>query len=308
MVKPAQRRAVAARIAGQFGVSQRRVCRVLGFPRSSVRYAGSREKGDADLRARLRRLAEERRRFGYRRLAVLLRQEVCEALNLKKVYRLYCEERLAVKRRRGRRRATGTRQPLPKAAKVNEVWSLDFMCDGLCDGRRFRILSAIDQCSRECLALVADTSLPGARVVRELEELIAERGRPAMIVTDNGTEFTSRAVLEWARERGVAWHYITPGRPCENGFTESLNGRVRDECLNEHWFMSLGEARQIIEDWRVDYNEVRPHSSLGYKTPLEYARKNQQKTGSGAMAPEDTEPPTTTTNPQPKSLLKTGSD
>lgn len=308
MVKPAERRAVAARIAGQFDVSQRRACRVLGFSRSSVRYAGSRDKDDADLRARLRRLAEERRRFGYRRLAVLLRQELCEALNLKKVYRLYCEEKLAVKRRRGRRRATGTRQPLPKAAKVNEVWSLDFVSDALSDGRRFRILSAIDQCSRECLALVADTSLPGRRVVRELEELIRERGKPGMIVTDNGTEFTSRAVLEWARERGVAWHYITPGRPCENGFTESLNGRVRDECLNEHWFLSLREAREIIEDWRVDYNQVRPHSSLGYQTPLEYARQRQDENGSGAMAPEAPEPTTRTTNPRPQSLLKTGAD
>lgn len=288
-----------------FDVSQRRTCRALGFCRSSVRYKVTR-KNDEELRRRLRELAEERRRFGYRRLAIMVRREDGIVVNLKKIYRLYREENLAVKRRRGRKRAIGTRQPLPKAARINAVWSLDFLSDAISDGRRFRILGVMDQCSRECLSLATDTSLPGSRVVRELEVLIKNRGKPAVIVSDNGTEFTSRVVLEWARERGVAWHYITPGRPCENGFTESLNGRIRDECLNEHWFDSLREARVLIEKWRRDYNEVRPHSALDYQTPLEFVWKKQQEKISGAMAPERPHPTTETTNPRPKTLLKTG--
>jgi len=308
VVKPAARRAVVREEASRFSVSQRRACGALGFCRSSIRYCGNRENGDANLRRRLRELAEERRRFGYRRLAVLLRRDDGIVVNLKKVYRLYCEEKLSVKRRRGRKRAIGTRKPLPQASKINAVWSLDFLSDAISDGRRFRILGIMDQCSRECLTLAADTSLPGSRVVQELEGLIAERGKPAIIVSDNGTEFTSHAVLEWAQKNKIAWHFITPGKPCENGFTESLNGRIRDECLNEHWFNSLREARGIIEQWRQDYNSVRPHSALSYQTPLEFARKKQQEKISGAMAPDSIKPTTQTNNPRPKTLLKTGTD
>lgn len=306
MVSPKERRVVVRQTSERFCVSQRRACRALGFCRSAVRYVGSRVGGDADLRRRLRELAEERRRFGYRRLSVMLRREDGVIVNLKKIYRLYCEEKLSVKRRRGRKRALVTRKPLPQATRMNEVWSLDFVSDAMNDGRRFRILGVMDQCSRECLALAADTSLPGSRVVRELEELIRRRGKPKMIVSDNGTEFTSRAVLVWAQNHNVSWHYITPGKPCENGFTESLNGRIRDECLNEHWFSSLREAQGIIEEWRQDYNKVRPHSALGYQTPLEFAQKKQQEEFSGAMAPESTKPTTQTTNPRPKTLLRTG--
>lgn len=192
-------------------------------------------------------------------------------VNLKKVYRLYREEGLAVKERKNRKRTIGTRTPLPRPDSVGQVWSLDFLSDALSDGRRFRLLGVMDQCSRECLALVADTSLPGARVVRELEALVQKRGAPRVMVSDNGTELTSKAVLQWASARRIEWRYITPGRPSENGFTESLNGKIRDECLNEHWFESLREARAIIEDWRQDYNNVRPHSSLNYDTPAAYA-------------------------------------
>jgi len=211
-------------------------------------------------------LASERRRFGYRRLAILLKRKGYSC-NLKKVYRLYREEGLMVKRRKGRKRALGARQPLPKSDRINQVWSLDFVSDALSCGRRFRILGVMDQCSRECLALVADTSISGARVVRELDILLAQRGKPLCIVSDNGTELTSRAVLQWAQDHTIDWHYITPGKPTENGFTESLNGKLRDEFLNEHWFSTLAEARNLMEVWRHDYNNVRPHSSLNYRTP-----------------------------------------
>ena len=268
MVSPSQRRAVIADARVTHGVSERRACAGIGFSRSSQRYRSVRT--DVQLRTRLKDLAGERRRFGYRRLHILLKREGF-AVNLKKVYRLYREEGLAVKKRKGRKRAIGTRTPLPHPDSVGQVWSLDFISDALSDGRRFRILGVMDQCSRECLSLVADTSLPGARVVRELDMLVQRRGRPKVIVSDNGTELTSKAVLQWAAYRRIEWHYITPGRPSENGFTESLNGKIRDECLNEHWFDNLREAKEIIESWRQDYNNVRPHSSLNYETPAAYA-------------------------------------
>ena len=193
--------------------------------------------------------------------------------NLKKIYRLYREEGLMVRRRKGRKRALGTRQPLPKPDSVNQVWSLDFMSDALSDGRRFRVFGVMDQCSRECLTLAADTSIGGARVVRELEMLVCRHGKPLCIVSDNGTELTSRAVLLWAQQNGVEWHYITPGKPRENGYTESLNGKIRDEFLNMHWFTSLREVQIMLEEWRQDYNDVRPHSALGWLTPAAFAKK-----------------------------------
>jgi len=217
----------------------------------------------------MKRIAAERRRFGYKRLAVMLKREG-HVHNLKKIYRIYREEGLMVKRRKGRKRAIGTRLPLPKPDCLNQVWSLDFLSDQLSDGRRFRVFGVMDQCSRECLALVADTSIGGARVARELDRIVSRYGKPLCIVSDNGTELTSRAVLLWAQKNGIEWHYITPGKPRENGFTESLNGRIRDECLNEHVFESLASARHLIEVWREDYNNVRPHGSLGHQTPVAY--------------------------------------
>jgi putative transposase len=233
-----------------------------------VRYRSSRD--DSHLRERLRALAAERRRFGYLRLAVLLRREGLH-YNLKKIYRIYREEGLMVRRRKGRKRALGTRLPLPQADRINQIWSLDFMSDQLFDGRRIRLFGVMDQCSREGLRLTIDTSLPSVRVIRELDQLIAVRGKPICIISDNGTELTSRAVLQWAHDRGVEWHYITPGKPRENGYTESLNGRIRDEFLNEQYFTSLTEAQQLAAAWLHDYNHVRPHSSLNYQTPVQFA-------------------------------------
>jgi len=234
-----------------------------------VRYRKKRKEDVAD-RALLRALAAQRRRFGYRRLREMAKR-AGRRMNLKKVYRLYCEEGLAVRRRRGRKRAIGTRAPLQKANRPNQIWVLDFMADVLETGRRFRVFNVEDQFSREGLVAEVDTSLPGARVVRALDQIVAERGKPAMIVSDNGTELTGNAMLKWAEENGVEWHYIAPGKPQQNGFAESFNGRLRDECLNEHVFASLAQARHIIEAWRIDYNSARPHSSLGYLTPQEFA-------------------------------------
>ncbi len=223
----------------------------------------------------MRRIAAERRRFGYKRIAVMLKREgfVC---NIKKIYRIYKEEGLSVKRRKGRKRALGTRLPLPKPNNINQVWSLDFVSDALSDGRRFRILGVMDQCSRECLTLTIDTSISGSRVARELDRLIYERGKPACIISDNGSEFTSKAVLEWTESNDIFWHYIQPGKPQQNGFTESMNGRIRDECLNEHVFKNLAHARMLIETWRNDYNHIRPHGSIGNIPPASFAASLRQ--------------------------------
>src|SRR5437667_2327724 len=193
-------------------------------------------------------------------------------MNHKKLRRLYREERLAVRRRGGRKRALGTRAPMALPQGPNQRWSLDFLSDAFSDGRRFRILAIVDDFTRECLALVPDTSLPGLRVARELNTLIASRGRPLMCVSDNGTELTSIAILRWSQEAHVEWHYIAPGKPQQNAFIESFNGRLRDELLNETLFTSLAHARQMLAVFQDDYNTVRPHSGLGNLSPAAYAK------------------------------------
>ena len=256
-------------------MSERRACRVIDADRKSVRYRSKRDD-DAELREKLRELANQRRRFGYRRLHILLRREGI-MINRKKTQRLYKEEGLAVRRRRSRRRAVGTRAPAPVLALPNQRWSLDFVHDQMASGRRFRVLNVVDDVTRECLAAVPDTSISGRRVVRELTELIAQRGKPGMIVSDNGTELTSNAVLAWCGEIGVEWHYIAPGRPMQNGYVESFNGRMRDELLNETLFMSMAHARVEIAAWVDDYNRERPHSSLGYAKPEAFAEEMDQQ-------------------------------
>jgi len=256
------------------GYSQRRACALIGIAPKTYRYISSRGD-DVALRERLRALAGERRRFGYRRLHILLRREGI-GLNHKKLFRLYREERLTVRRRGGRKRALGTRAPMTLPQSPDQRWSLDFVSDVLADGRRFRVLVVVDDFTRECLALVVDTSISGRRVARELDAIVATRKKPLMIVSDNGTELTSHAMLRWQEERGVGWHYIAPGKPMQNAFVESLNGRFRDECLNEHVFRSLPTARRIIEAWRIDYNAYRPHTSLSGVTPNEFAARSQR--------------------------------
>ena len=250
-------------------MSERRATRLLSVDRSAVRYEKKRRGDDAE-RALLKELAAERRRFGYRRLREMARRRGI-VMNLKKVWRLYREEGLKVRRRGGRKRAIGTRAPLEKARRPNAIWVLDFVSDALESGRRFRVFNVEDQFTRRGLGVEIDTSLPGKRIVRVLDRLVAVWGKPAMIVSDNGTELTSNAMLRWTTESRIDWHYIAPGKPMQNGFMESFNGKLRDECLNEHVFGSLVEARRVIEAWRIDYNEVRPHSSLRYQTPEEFA-------------------------------------
>lgn len=254
--------------------SQRRACGLVGLHPKTYRYA-SKRTDDSALRAKLKELASQRRRFGYRRLGLLLARQGIK-LNRKKLYRLYKEERLTVRKRGGRKRALGTRAPMVVPKGRNLRWSLDFVMDTMVSGRRFRILTVVDDFTRECLGLVVDTSLTGPRVVRELDRIGELRGYPRMLVSDNGTEFTSNAILAWQRDRDVEWHYIAPGKPMQNGFVESFNGRLRDECLNEHLFTNLKEARQIIEEWRIDYNTNRPHSSLNGLTPTEFAARPDQ--------------------------------
>lgn len=255
------------------GYSQRRACALIGMALRVFRYA-SRRGDDAGLRVRLRALAAERRRFGYRRLHILLKREGI-VLNHKKLFRLYREERLTVRRRGGRKRALGTRAPMALPQGPNQRWSLDFASDVLADGRRFRVLVVVDDFTRECLALVVDTSLSGRRVVRELDRIVELRGAPLLVVSDNGTELTSHALLGWQQDRGIGWHYIAPGKPVQNAFAESLIGRLRDECLNEHVFTGLPAAWRIIEAWRADYNAHRPHTSLRGLTPNEFAARSK---------------------------------
>ena len=264
-------------------ISQRRACRLVGVDPKTVRR--ERPLDHPEIRQEMKEIAGKRRRFGYRRIGVLLERKGM-IMNHKKLYRLYREEGLAVKRRRGRKRARGSRTPMPEATQPNQRWSLDFLADSFGASRKFRILTVNDDCCRENLCLAADISISGERVVRELDALVRIYGKPVCVVSDNGTEFTSRAILRWADRNGVDWHYIDPGKPQQNAFIESFNGSLRDELLNEEMFDGLDDARRKLALWRYDYNNVRPHSSLGNKTPAEARRTLEQFVGSapGALA------------------------
>jgi putative transposase len=268
MVKPAAYREAIGFLLSEFKFSERRACDVLGHARSSCRYVPRRTTVKALLDDLLQH-ARQRPRFGYRRLHLLLRRGGW-TVNHKRVYRLYRAEGLAVRRRKRKRLAAGLRVKLPLPTRPIERWSMDFVHDTLASGRKFRTLNVVDDKTREALAIEVDTSLGGSRVVRVLDRLVASLGAPQVIVCDNGPEFTGRALDEWAYRTGVKIHFIQPGKPTQNAYIESFNGKFRDECLNEHWFLDLKDARDKIEAWRVDYNEVRPHSSLGDMTPKEY--------------------------------------
>ena len=268
-MKPAERRPAVHYLRAEWCLAERRACGLASVSRSTARYLATRS-GDQELREKLREKAGERRRFGYRRLHVLLRREGW-TVNHKRVYRLYREEGLSVRKRKRKRAARADRAPLGAPAGPDQLWCLDFVSDALSWGRKIRMLTIEDAFHRESLAIEVDTSLPGVRVARVLDRLTEERGAiPDVIVLDNGPELTSKALDQWAYERGVRLHFIDPGKPQQNGFIESFNGKFRDECLNEHWFLSLADARRTIEDWRIDYNQNRPHSSLGNLTPEEY--------------------------------------
>jgi putative transposase len=248
------------------GYTQRRACGLVGQEPKTYRYASKRPDDDG-LRQRLKELALERRRFGYRRLHILLRREGI-VLNHKKLYRLYREERLMVRKRGGRKRALGTRAPMAIPQGPNQRWSLDFVSDALASSRKFRVLTVVDDFSRECVALVVDNSLSGVRVARELDRICAETGYPSTIRVDQGSEFVSRDLDLWAYTHGVTLDFSRPGKPTDNAFIEAFNSKLRAECLNAHWFMSLEDARQKLEDWRRYYNEDRPHSGIGQIPPI----------------------------------------
>ena len=267
------------RVRERWGFSERRACRLIGIQRSVAHY---RPLGNdtPELRNRLRTLAAERRRFGYRRLGVLLRREGF-SVNHKRVYRLYREEGLSVQRRLRKRMVGVARVPTPAQGRPNQRWSMDFVSDALANGRRIRVLTVIDDFTRESLATEVDTSLPCLRVTRVLDRLAVDRGVPELITVDNGPEFAGRVLDAWAYTHGVRLHFIELGKPVQNVYIESFNGRRRDECLNEHWFTSLPLARTIVGSWRDDYNAIRPHSALGNRTPEEFAHQVARNTPVG---------------------------
>lgn len=265
MVAPAVRREMVTYLQQTRQLSQRRACRLVQLDRSTARYR-SRHRDWPALRERLRTLAEQRPRFGYRRLTVLLRREQFP-VNHKRVYRVYREEGLMLRRKRRKRVTSIGRTAPPPVTQRHQAWAMDFTSDTLAHGQRFRTLNIVDPYSRECLAIEVDTSLPGQRVVRVLDRLVATYGPPARLRVDNGPEFVGRAVDAWAYQHKVQLDFITPGKPMENGHVESFNGKFRDECLNQHWFVSLAHARVLIEAWRQDYNTIRPHSALSNQPP-----------------------------------------
>jgi putative transposase len=255
-------------VVEDYGISERRACRLVMLHRSMYRYAGH-GRDDRALRLRLKELAYARPRYGYRRLTILLQREGW-AVNHKRVHRIYREEGLMVRTKRRKKRAAEWRvKPLP-ATRVGERWSIDFVSDQLADGRWFRVLTAVDQFSRECVCIEVGQSLISRAVTEALDGAMGRHGQPETITLDNGTEFSSNHFDRWAYQRGIQLDFITPGRPVENNLIESFNGKLRDECLNMHWFESLTEARMEIEAWRQEYNETRPHSSLGNRAPVRY--------------------------------------
>jgi putative transposase len=283
-------KAAIGQMEQDYAFSQRRACALVGLAVSSHRYQSRRS--DGPLRERLLALAREKPRFGYRRLHALLRRQ--ERVNHKRVHRIYREAGLALRRKR-RKQCVRAGQPLLAVSGPNQEWALDFVHDAVECGRSIRVLSVVDACTRECLALEVDTGFPSRRVTRVLEEIIGERGAPAAIRCDNGPELTSRHFLAWGVERGIELRHIRPGRPQQNGRVESFNGRLREECLRVSWFANLFDARRKIAAWQREYNEQRPHSSLGYRTPREFASTWMGALVAGKAPSTSAEPTATTT-------------
>jgi len=272
--RPARKKEIAMELEIELSVSERRVCRLLGINRTFKRYQSNKPNTDAAVTSRLTELAGQHQRYGYKRLYILLRREG-QLINHKRVYRLYKDAGLAIRKRK--KKCPSEKRGKPDSVTAANIrWSFDFVSDTLASGRRIRVLTVIDEATRECLALEADTSLTGARVVSVLNRIAYFRGYPSEILTDNGPEFTGNAMSAWAYEKGIRHIFIDPGKPIQNAYIESFNGKFREECLNAHWFKNLGDARKTIEAWRTEYNHLRPHSSLGNLTPSEYADKLNQ--------------------------------
>ena len=258
----------------RFGLSQRRVCRLVDLDRTTLRYR-SRKADDGPLRRRIREWAEAKRRYGCRRIYLRLRREEWK-VNHKKVERIYREERLSLRLRKRRKFAACARVELAKPDQPGKMYAMDFVHDRLAPGRRFKCLTMIDPCSKEVPVIETDFSLNGVRLCRILDRIFADRPLPETLVMDNGPEFSGQVLDAWAFEKGVQLHFIQPGKPTQNAFCESFNGKFRDECLNDNWFLTLQEAQAIIEAWRKEYNEERTHSSIGDLTPMEFIKKQNE--------------------------------
>ena len=271
----------------QCDLSERRACRLAGLSRDSYRHPPEADAMTRELSSRIVEIAHARRRFGYRRIHDLLRPSF-PGVNHKRVYRLYSAANLAVRKRKKVKRPASDRVPLQVARAVNEVWSMDFVSDSLSTGRRIKCLTVADDFSHECVDIAVDWGISGEYVTRMLDRAALFRGYPLAVRTDNGPEFTSRAFMAWAQAHGIRHILIEPGRPMQNGYIESFNGKFRDECLNEQWFQDLQQAKSAIKVWRQDYNEVRPHSSCGRVPPAKFAELHRQLAGDTARTPSPT--------------------
>lgn len=258
---------------------------MIGMSRTSFCYQPIVKSDEEVIIKRLKNLAETRRRFGCPRLHIMLRREGF-GINHKRTERIYKQQGLMLHIRRRKKLSSQLRIEMPKPKYPNHIWSMDFVKDNLACGRAIKVLNVVDEYTRKCLRTEVDTSINGMRVARVLSEIGQLEGLPEIIINDNGPEFISNALDNWAYERGVKLTFIRPGKPVENAYIESFNGRLRDECLNENWFLTLEHARGIIERWRVDYNTVRPHSSLGYLTPEEFRQKEMEKNSTGIPVEE----------------------
>jgi len=276
---------VFMQISERFGLSVRKACKMIGLSRTCFCYMPVSMPDDEVIGRRLRKLAETIRRFGCRMLHVMLRREGF-MINHKRTERIDRLEGLILRIRRRKKMSSQLRIDMSKPAYPNHIWSMDFMIDSLADGRAIKVLSVVDEYTRKCFRIEVDTSINGMRVTRVLSEIAQLEDLPQIIVIDNGPEFISNALDAWAYQRGVKLTFIRPGKPVENAYIESFNGRFRDECLNEHWFLSIEHARRIIEKWRIDYNSERPHSSLGYLTPEEFVRQESEKSSTGMPVEE----------------------
>ena len=272
VVKPSQRRELAKAMMKQGQHSERKACELMSIPRRVYRYRSKCADKDEQLKQRLLEHAQTYPRYGYLMLHGLLKREGL-VVNKKRTYRLYTQAKLQIRTKR-RKKLYRSRCIMPTPSAVNKRWSMDFVHDQLGDGRRFRVLNIVDDFSRECIAQICDVSISGMRVAQSLSQLIDRRGKPDSIVCDNGTEFTSKALFYWSQDKQVKLSFIQPGKPTQNAFVESFNGKFRDSCLNQYWFRSLADARMTIDNWRKDYNEVRPHSALGYQPPSVFAEKS----------------------------------
>lgn len=274
----------------QTTISCRRACLLVGLSRDSFYHPPAASEQTKQLVEAIIRIAHQRRRFGYRRVHDILRRGFT-GVNHKRVYRLYRENNLAVRRRKKAKRPTNERMPLQIAQAVNQVWSMDFVSDSLSHGRRIKCLTIADDFSHECIDIAVDFGIGGSYVTRLLDRAALFRGYPNVVRTDNGPEFTSNAFMAWAQTHRIQHILIQPGRPMQNGYIESFNGKFHDECLNEHWFETLSQARSIITLWKADYNEIRPHSSIGHIPPAQFAQNQRLK-----LKDADNQPTPTTIN------------